>query len=366
MQTLHPSQTHVFVDIQVVVTALGRVVVEVSLMRGTSAEERILTKKTYNSSGSVIETIIYVDENFVRIVNASGSYDFTYVKHEGQLVAQLNPDGSKYFVHGDHLGSTSAVTNSTGSVVESTTYSPHGEILSGGVTSRFDYTGKEYDTVVGDYDYNFRKYNQAWGIFTQPDSLLPNVYDPQQLNRYSYARNNPYRYTDTSGHTAQAEGEVEMTFVHKLLWMRETRFRVAQENLQRELLQKYYTPSTESTISCVNCPVQSPPSFKELQEMELQAEFDIILNAEGKIIGYQYQGQFKEEGNINQIADRMRDFGFSNRVVKNEIKSAYKEKTGQTITERRLRESAARWWTIFKKITEKVSKAKQKSKGGGR
>ena len=40
-------------------------------------EERILTKKTYNASGTLIETVIYVDENFVRVVNLSGTYDFT-------------------------------------------------------------------------------------------------------------------------------------------------------------------------------------------------------------------------------------------------------------------------------------------------
>ncbi len=156
-----------------------------------SVEERILTKKTYNSSGSVIETVIYVDENFVRIVNASGSYDFTYVKHEGQLVGQKNSDGTKLFIHGDQEGSTSTVTNEAGTVVENTTYSPFGEIVAGG-TNRFDYEGKEYDSVVGDYDFNFRKYKPEWGLFTQPDTLIQNVYDPQSLNRYEFERGNIY------------------------------------------------------------------------------------------------------------------------------------------------------------------------------
>src|SRR3989338_8952728 len=117
-------------------------------------EERILTKKTYNSSGTLVETVIYVDENFVRVINTSGSYDFTYVKHEGQLVGQRNPDGSKLFIHTDHEGSSTVVTNEAGSIVQNTTYSPFGEVLTGG-SSRFDYEGKEFDTVVGDYDFHF-------------------------------------------------------------------------------------------------------------------------------------------------------------------------------------------------------------------
>jgi hypothetical protein len=38
--------------------------------------------------------------------------------------------------------------------------------------------------------------------FTQPDSIIPDPYNPQDWNRYAYARNNPLRYTDPSGHMA--------------------------------------------------------------------------------------------------------------------------------------------------------------------
>ena len=36
--------------------------------------------------------------------------------------------------------------------------------------------------------------------FSQPDTIIPNEYDPQSLNRYAYARDNPIRYNDPSGH----------------------------------------------------------------------------------------------------------------------------------------------------------------------
>ncbi len=162
-------------------------------------EERILIKKVYEA-GVVKDTVYYVDENFVRVVNSSGSYDYTYVKHEGQLVAQLNPDGTKYFVHGDHEGSTSVVTDSNGRMLENITYTPYGEILSGGAVSRFDSEGKEYSSYVGDYDFNFRKMKPEWGLFTQPDTLIPSLYDPQSLNRYMFERGNPYKNTDPTGH----------------------------------------------------------------------------------------------------------------------------------------------------------------------
>jgi len=36
--------------------------------------------------------------------------------------------------------------------------------------------------------------------FVQPDTLIPDIYNPQSLNRYSYVSNNPIRYSDPSGH----------------------------------------------------------------------------------------------------------------------------------------------------------------------
>ena len=43
-------------------------------------------------------------------------------------------------------------------------------------------------------------YSLNFGRFIQPDTMVPNPGDPQSLNRYSYAGNNPLRYTDPSGH----------------------------------------------------------------------------------------------------------------------------------------------------------------------
>jgi hypothetical protein len=36
--------------------------------------------------------------------------------------------------------------------------------------------------------------------FTQPDTIIPDLNNPQALNRYAYANNNPIRYADPSGH----------------------------------------------------------------------------------------------------------------------------------------------------------------------
>ena len=40
-------------------------------------------------------------------------------------------------------------------------------------------------------------------MFISPDTVVPSPGDPQSLNRYSYALNNPLRYTDPTGHMQQ-------------------------------------------------------------------------------------------------------------------------------------------------------------------
>ena len=174
-------------------------------------EERVLIKQSFNSSAN--ETVYYVNKDFIRIVNDSGTYDVTYVFHEGQLVAERDNDGTKVYHHPDHLGSTSLITDSGGNLLENSFYSPYGVILDGGEESRYDYEGKEFDDVTGQYDFHFRGYKADWGIFVQPDSLLPNVYDPQQLNRYSFERGNPWSSIDPDGHLALSTLVIVLTMI---------------------------------------------------------------------------------------------------------------------------------------------------------
>ncbi len=64
----------------------------------------------------------------------------------------------------------------------------------------YKFTGKELDTASNLYFYESRYYHAIFGRFITLDTLVPNLYDPQSLNRYSYVGNNPLRYTDPTGH----------------------------------------------------------------------------------------------------------------------------------------------------------------------
>ena len=50
------------------------------------------------------------------------------------------------------------------------------------------------------YFFGARYYEPATGRFLTADTIVQAPYDPQSLNRYTYCRNNPVKYTDPDGH----------------------------------------------------------------------------------------------------------------------------------------------------------------------
>ena len=112
------------------------------------------------------------------------------------------------YVHPDHLSSSSVLTKGAdGTKDEQLTYFPFGQTRTdtdgaGNPISpgfRYKYTDQEFDDTTGLYYYKARYYDQVLGRFIQPDPIVPDVYDPQSLNLYSYVLNNPLRYTDPFG-----------------------------------------------------------------------------------------------------------------------------------------------------------------------
>lgn len=169
----------------------------------------VLVEYFYDQDGERIKKVVYlnedvittyyIDTNFVRVVNSEGTFDEIYYYANGQLVGKEESDGEIKYYHPDHLGSTNLVTDANSNIVEETKYKPFGQILSGG-ESRFGFTGQEKDKETSLMYYGARYYSPFLRKFTQPDTIIQDVYDPQSLNRYAYARNNPVKYVDESGH----------------------------------------------------------------------------------------------------------------------------------------------------------------------
>lgn len=102
------------------------------------------------------------------------------------------------YQHTDALGSPVAESNQSGVVTNRISYDPYGGLISGTVGS-VGYTGHVMDPGTGLTYMQQRYYDPASGIFLSADPVAADGYSGALFNRFAYANNNPYKYTDPDG-----------------------------------------------------------------------------------------------------------------------------------------------------------------------
>ena len=133
---------------------------------------------------------------------------------EVQTVFGTGKDAKVYNTLTDSLGNVTGLVDSTGKLVETTDYYPFGAIR---IDQKTDPTvpsnpnkflDQKYDEQTGLNYLNARYYNSSIDRFLSEDPTARDnpekfLADPQQLNYYSYARNNPITMSDPSGESAE-------------------------------------------------------------------------------------------------------------------------------------------------------------------
>ncbi|MFA6984817.1 MAG: Ig-like domain-containing protein [Arenimonas sp.] len=105
------------------------------------------------------------------------------------------------YQHTDSLGSIVAETNASGVVTKRNSYAPYGEALAWTVVDGTGYTGHVMDQATG-LTYMQQRYSDPQiGRFLSVDPVPAST--GVGFNRYSYANNNPYRFTDPDGRWAE-------------------------------------------------------------------------------------------------------------------------------------------------------------------
>jgi len=102
------------------------------------------------------------------------------------------------YLHTDALGSVVAESSASGSIVKRNDYAPWGEPISGPLDG-LGYTGHEMDADTGLVYAQQRYYDPIVGRFLSVDPVTADAGSGGNFNRYWYANNNPYRFTDPDG-----------------------------------------------------------------------------------------------------------------------------------------------------------------------
>ena len=122
-----------------------------------------------------------------------------------------NGDWNLYNIGRDYLGSITHIATIDGNLIAEYSYDPWGrlrnpetlEIYAPGTEHELflgrGYTGHEHLTWFGLINMNARLYDPLLGRFLSPDPYVQAPDFTQNFNRYSYALNNPLKYTDVTG-----------------------------------------------------------------------------------------------------------------------------------------------------------------------
>ncbi len=139
-----------------------------------------------------------------------GSKRISNIYFAGSLVAEyVRPIGSTAvtisYLHTDALGSPIAKTNASKTVIETSEYEPYGKLLNRANDDRAGYTGHVMDSASGLTYMQQRYYDPGIGRFLSVDPVTANSVNGSNFNRYWYANNNPYRFTDPDGRQSVGE-----------------------------------------------------------------------------------------------------------------------------------------------------------------
>jgi RHS repeat-associated protein len=172
-------------------------------------------RRVEKATGTTLEDYLYdKDGNLIsNWITNSPSYAEYYANGWHFMTGYVNgahTTSTEYFQHSDWLGTERMRTDINGNIFETCTSLPFGDGLNcAGPTdvSPLHFTGKERDSESGLDNFGARYNSSQMGRFMSPDwsaSPEPVPYakldDPQSLNLFAYARNNPVTHTDPDGH----------------------------------------------------------------------------------------------------------------------------------------------------------------------
>ena len=151
--------------------------------------------KTTQANGTVEYTLYDARGTLVYVDHPAGTHT-VFLQLGGKALAEVT-NGTPTYLHADLLGSPRLATTASGQALWREHYDPYGQKLNG-VNDKIGYTGHAFDAESGLTYAQARFYDAAVGRFLSVDPV-GFTGSPFSFNRYSYANNNPYAYTDPTG-----------------------------------------------------------------------------------------------------------------------------------------------------------------------
>lgn len=200
-----------------------------NMMRPSSiAEGTVLSSFTYNGDADRVKMHVknnavdqlqryYIGGKYEMDIRSTGTEERLYLDGDAYSAAavyvrQGTGAWQVQYIGRDYLGSITHVIDATGVVKQELSYDPWGRLRNPVTQALYDlnnrlalvlgdrgYTGHEHLANHGLINMNARLYDPVVGRFLSPDPYVQAPGMSQNFNRYSYALNNPLRFTDPNG-----------------------------------------------------------------------------------------------------------------------------------------------------------------------
>ncbi|WP_239256133.1 DNRLRE domain-containing protein [Listeria ilorinensis] len=152
----------------------------------------------YHYDGDSID-VLYETDNAGKVMR-----QYIYADNGARLAMKMNGQTLTYHYNGH--GDVIALTNASGDIVAEYQYDAWGNVLKSETktaeakSNPYGYAGYMYDAEIQQYYLMARYYVPEQGVFTAYDPDPGDEDDPQTMNGYNYANNNPVMHIDPDGH----------------------------------------------------------------------------------------------------------------------------------------------------------------------
>jgi RHS repeat-associated protein len=167
-----------------------------------------LGRRIEKNVAGVITRYLYDNEDILLELDGSENILARYTHGPGidePLIMERDLDssgtfesGEGFFYHADGLGSVSQLTDTNGTLIQSYSYSPFGQIelqLDPTLVQPYTFTSREFDVETGLHFYRARTYEAITGRFLQVDPIG----FAGGINLYTYVGNSPMNMVDPFG-----------------------------------------------------------------------------------------------------------------------------------------------------------------------
>jgi RHS repeat-associated protein len=165
------------------------------------------TSYVYDADGNLLlqsdpgSVTLYLPDEQLTENTSTGTVTGTRYYAIGGVTVAARTSGTVYYLTGDQQGTDSLAISAATLAVTRRYYDPYGNAVGTAPSSwpgDEGFVGGTTDPDTGLVNLGVREYNSATASFINPDPLL-SAYDPQDLNAYAYATDDPASDSDPSG-----------------------------------------------------------------------------------------------------------------------------------------------------------------------